>query len=215
MALFYDRQDAGRQLATKLSHYQHQDVVVYALPRGGLPIANEIAHYLSAPLELIITRKIGHPFNSEYAIGAISENGKAIYNPSEIMKVDDDWLMYEEAKLQNEIKRRRLKYKKQDDYPSLIGKTAILVDDGIATGYTMLAAIDDIKKKNPKAIVVAIPVIPEFMAQKLEQAIQEVVTVERTRHYLGAVSAYYEQFKQLSDDDVITSLQFRASTTNS
>ncbi|AZP03968.1 phosphoribosyltransferase [Jeotgalibaca ciconiae] len=206
-AQFLDRHDAGRQLAEKLTAYQGENSIVFALPRGGVPLGVEVAKHLQVPLKLIITKKIGHPFNPEYAIGAISEHGKAIYNMSEIMQVDKEWLMNEEARLKNEIKRRRYKYNNKGFPESLEGKTAIIVDDGIATGYTMLAAIDDVKKQNPQKIVVAIPVVPESMAKKLEEEVHELITLERTRHYLGAVGAYYAKFNQLNDSDVIELLK--------
>lgn len=201
---FMDRKDAGKQLAEKLIPFQEERVIVYTLPRGGVPLGVEVAKKLEAPLDLIITRKIGHPLNPEYAIGALSENGRAFYNASEISGVSKEWLENTESMLRNEIRRRRLKYSgKVDAFVSAEGKTAIIVDDGIATGYTMLAAIDDVKKHHPNKIVIAIPVVPESMAQKLEQSVDEVIALERTRHYRGAVGAYYAQFPQLTDGEVI------------
>lgn len=203
-AHFFDRHDAGEQLAKAVRHFESKNPVVFALPRGGLPLGVAVAKQLNAPLDLIITRKIGHPYNPEYAIGAISEFGNPIYNPTEIRRVDQKWLQNEEVRLRNEIKRRRLKYAKNVPHiESLVGKTAIIVDDGIATGYTILAAIDDIKQRSPDKIVVAIPVVPESMAQRLEDIVDEVIAIERTRHYLGAVGAYYTQFNQLNDEDVL------------
>lgn len=205
--MFLNRQDAGRQLAEKLLAYQDQDVVVFTLPRGGVPLGVEVAKRLNAPLDLIITRKIGHPFNPEYAIGAISEHGKAIYNQLEIAQVDHTWLENEETRLMNEIKRRRYKYGAKEVSSS--GKTAIIVDDGVATGFTMLAAIDDVKKDAPKRIIVAIPVIPELMARQLENEIDEVVAIERTRTYLGSAGAYYREFGQITDEELLEQLDFK------
>lgn len=203
-AHFLNRQDAGRQLAKIVSHYQEEDTIVFALPRGGIPVGVEVARELGAPLQLIITRKIGHPNHSEYAIGAVSEHGKPIYNQAEIRRVSKKWLEDEETRLREEIKRRRQAY----DIPhtstdSLEGKTAIIVDDGIATGYTMLAAIDDVKVRRPTKIVVAIPVVPDSLAEKLETLVDEVIALDRTQYYLGAVGAYYSNFDQLSDEDVL------------
>lgn len=206
--MFKNRQDAGKQLAEKLSTYQNQDVVVFTLPRGGVPLGVEVARYLNAPLDLIITRKIGHPLNPEYAIGAISEHGKSLYNEQEIAKVDPHWLKNEETRLMNEIKRRRHKYGAK--HVSAAGKTAIIVDDGIATGFTMLAAIDDVKKDNPARIIVAIPVIPERMAKQLEESGDEVIAIERTREYRGSVGAYYLEFDPVTDEDILEQLKFQS-----
>lgn len=208
--MFSNRTDAGKQLAEKLQAYKNQEVVVFSLSHGGVPIGIEVSKVLDAPLELIFTKKIKHPYNPVYAIGAISENGISIYNDSKIAKVEDEWLENEEAKLKNEIKYRR--YKFGDIKHFATGKTAIIVDDGIATGFTMLAAIDDVKKQNPSKIVVAIPVVPEQMAQKLEQEVDEVVAIDRTRTYKGSVSAYYEQLEKLSDEELLERLELMQSS---
>ncbi|WP_373752233.1 phosphoribosyltransferase [Jeotgalibaca porci] len=205
--MFKNRQDAGVQLAKKLEHYQNQDVVVFTLPRGGVPLGVEVAKHLHAPLDLIITRKIGHPLNPEYAIGAISEHGRTLYNELEIAKVDPTWLNNEEARLMNEIKRRRYKY--GTNLVSANGKTAIIVDDGIATGFTMRAAINDVKKDNPSHIVVAIPVVPERMAQQLETLVDAVISIERTRAYRGSVGSYYDEFGQLTDSELLEQLALK------
>ncbi len=210
-AHFLNRQEAGRQLADRLRQFKDPNTLIFALPRGGVPLGVEIAKSLQTSLGLIVTRKIGHPYNPEYAIGAVSEHGKAIYNMSEIMQVDRNWLKNEEAKLKNEIKRRRFHYgvglPEIGSPKTLEEKTAIIVDDGIATGFTMMAAIDDLKKRKPKKIIVAIPVVPEEMARHLEEHVDEVVALERTRHYRGAVSAYYDSFNQVDDKEVIALLE--------
>lgn len=204
---FKDRQEAGNLLADQLEQYTGADVVIFALPRGGVPLGAAIAKRLHAPLDLIITRKIGHPFNPEYAIGALSEHGRAFYNNSELVRVSKDWLENEESRLRNEIKRRRRKYMPGSSLDQVKGKTAIIVDDGVATGYTMLAAIDDLKQQQPAKIIVAIPVIPESMAQQLEDDGIDIIALDRTRHYLGSVGAYYYHFPQLEDEKVISLLQ--------
>lgn len=204
--LFVDRKEAGRMLAEALEKYQDDDVVVYALPRGGVALGVEIAKRLKAPLDLIISKKIGHPFNKEYAIGALAEEGDPIMNQAEQQGINDAWLKGEVKRLRQEIKRRREVYLGNRAVQSVEGKTAIIVDDGIATGFTMFVSIEELKKRNPKRIIVAIPVTPEDTARMLEEMVDEVVALERTTHYLGAVGAYYINFNQVEDEEVIALL---------
>jgi len=205
--LFFDRKEAGRLLADELEKYQDEDVIVYALPRGGVPLGVEIAKKLKAPLDLIISKKIGHPFNKEYAIGALAEEGEPILNQAEQQGLNDMWLKGEVNRLRQEIKRRRETYLGPTAVQSVEGKTAIIVDDGIATGFTMFVSIEELKKRKPKKIIVAIPVTPEDTANMLEEMVDEVVALERTSHYLGAVGAYYVNFNQVEDEEVIALLK--------
>lgn len=205
--LFLDRKEAGRLLADELEKYQDEDVIVYALPRGGVPLGVEIAKKLKAPLDLIISKKIGHPFNKEYAIGALAEEGEPILNQAERQGLNDMWLKGEVNRLRKEIKRRRETYLGPVATQSVEGKTAIIVDDGIATGFTMFVSIEELKKRKPKKIIVAIPVTPEDTANMLDEMVDEVVALERTSHYLGAVGAYYVNFNQVEDEEVIALLK--------
>ncbi|NTW72772.1 MAG: phosphoribosyl transferase, partial [Eubacteriaceae bacterium] len=175
--IFIDRQDAGRKLAGALEGYKGEEVIVYALPRGGVVLGVEIAKRLGVPLDLIIARKIGHPYNSEYAICAIAEEGPPVCNKSEADRVDPIWLKEEIELGRKEIRRRREKYLGGMIRKSVEGKTAIIVDDGIATGLTMFAAIDELKSRKPKKIVVAIPVTPYDTAQRLKQKVDELVSL--------------------------------------
>lgn len=204
---FKDRSEAGKQLALALEKYRDQPAVVYGLPRGGVVLAVEIARELRLPLDLIIPRKIGHPYNPEYAIGAVSEDGEPVYNDWEIARVDRRWLENQVNSERQEARRRREQYLQGREPLAVTGKTAILVDDGIATGLTMLAAIRDIKKRRPSRVVVAIPVAPEDTVERLLQEADEVVGVDITSHYLGAVGAYYDYFPQVSDAEVIRLMQ--------
>ncbi|MFO1432266.1 MAG: phosphoribosyltransferase family protein [Candidatus Competibacteraceae bacterium] len=204
---FKDRSEAGKQLAVALEKYCAQPAVVYGLPRGGVVLAVEIAQALHLPLDLIIPRKIGHPYNPEYAIGAVSEDGEPVYNEWEIARVDRHWLENQVDSERREARRRREQYLQGRKPLAVTGKTAILVDDGIATGLTMLAAIRDIKKRRPSRIVVAIPVAPEDTVERLLQQADEVVGLDITPHYLGAVGAYYDHFSQVSDAEVIRLMQ--------
>lgn len=204
---FKDRKDAGIKMAEALDKYRNQDVVVLALPRGGVVPAAEIAKALGAPLDLVITKKIGHPMNDEYAICAISEDGEPVCNEIERSRVDPEWLENKIAKVRGEIQKRRENYHLGSERQSLEGKIAIIVDDGIATGLTMLAAIYEIKSRNPKELVVAIPVVPGDIAKKLKALVDELVALDIDESYLGAVGAYYYDFWQVEDNEVIELLK--------
>lgn len=200
---FKNRHDAGVQLAELLQKYASNDLVVYALPRGGVPLGVEIAQKLQAPFDLIITKKIGHPGNPEYALCAIAEDGDPVCNQQEMDYIDENWLQEEIHRVRAEIKRRREKYFGEKTHSNIAGKTAIIVDDGIATGYTMLAAINEIKNRKPEKIVVAIPVTPADTAKELRKIIDDLISVEIDEFYLGAVGAYYDDFSQVEDEDVV------------
>lgn len=200
--LFKNRTEAGQKLAELLSDYASEDVIVYALPRGGVILGAEIAKALHAPLDLIITRKIGHPSNPEYAVCALAEDGAPICNQSELERLGHHWLEEEKHKAREEIQRRREEYVGDPTQKDIKGKTAIIVDDGIATGLTMIASIEEMKLHEPKEIVVAIPIVPYLTSLKLEGMVDKVVCVEATREFLGTVGAYYEDFTQVDDDEV-------------
>lgn len=204
MIHFANRQEAGKELAEKLKLYKdNQDVVIYALPRGGVVLGTEIAKILHVPLDLIITRKIGHPYNPEYAICAVAENGEMICNELERALVDQSWLEEEIQKETGEAKRRREVYLKGKPGVSSENKTAILVDDGIATGLTLEVAIQSLKKQHAKKVIVAIPVAPHDAVMRFEKQADKIIVLEDDINYLGAVGAYYEDFPQVSDNEVI------------
>lgn len=205
---FKDRVEAGKLLANALKAYKGQDVVVYALPRGGVVIAQQVAQMLHAPLDLVLAHKIGHPFQPEYAIAAISEGGHVVENTKEVASVDKEW--YEQEKLfqMNEIHRRRTAYLKGKPGIKAQGKIAIIVDDGVATGLTMQATIKELRHHNPKKIVVAVPVAPKNTALLLKDMADDFVGIEVPESYLfrGAIGAYYEDFSQVDDSEVISIL---------
>lgn len=202
---FTDRRQAGGLLSKALEKYKDKDVVVFALPRGGVVTAVEIARHLNAPLELIIARKIGHPLQQEYAIAAITEDGTLIGNDEELKIIDKKWLEKEKAFQEQEAKRRRKIYCKDRKMVSVKGKIALLIDDGIATGLTMQAAILQLRQYNPKKIVIAVPVVSKSTAQLLEKKVDELVSlfIPEDFDFLGAVGAYYEDFSQVEDSEVI------------
>jgi len=205
--MFKDRKDAGIRLADALEEYRGQDVIVFALPRGGVVLGAEIAKKLNVPLDLVLTKKIGHPLNPEYAICAVAEEGEPICNPFEIASVDPVWFQKEVERTRAELKRWRLEYLGDTEPHDVEGKIAIIVDDGIATGLTMMAAIKEMEKRKAKQIIVAIPVTPYVIAQRLMAMGVDLVSLQIDRAYLGAVGAYYADFQQVTDDEVIALLK--------
>jgi|SRR5579871_818265 len=204
MRKWRDRGEAGQELAEALAEYEDEEAIVYGLPRGGVVLAAEVAKALGAPLSLIIPRKIGHRFNPEYAIGAVTEKGEVILNEGEITDRDRPWVEKEVTAQRREAARRRQLYLEGRQPPDPKGKIAIIVDDGVATGYTLRAAISDIKLRRPAKIVVTVPVIPEDTADDIEHDHDvELVALKREDHFMGAVGNYYEYFEQVEDTEVI------------
>ncbi|MGV8906393.1 MAG: phosphoribosyltransferase [Acetobacterium sp.] len=205
--LFKNRKDAGIKLAQPLEKFKDEDVIILALPRGGVVLGEEIANKLNAPLDILLTKKIGHPMNSEYAICAITEDGDPICNSAEVKNVDPEWLAEEIRKVRRDIKRRREMFLGGKALQPVEGKTVIIADDGIATGLTMIAAIQEIKKRKPKKLVIAIPVTPYDTAQRLMPMVDELVSLDIDANYRGAVGAYYDDFTQVEDSEVIAILK--------
>lgn len=204
---FRDRGEAGQRLAQALQQYRGAATVVLALPRGGVVLGAAVAKALGTPLGLAIVRKIGHPENPEYAICAIAESGVLVCNEEELAQVDPAWFAQAKAHEQAEARRRHERYLHGTRPPMLEGKTVILVDDGIATGLTMRAAIRSVQRQHPAKVVVAVPVAPPATVQVLEHEDAEVVALDIPAVFLGAVGAYYEQFPQVSDEEVVQLLQ--------
>jgi len=204
---FRDRVDAGKQLAQALKKYQKHDGVVYALPRGGVVLGVEVARALDMPLDLLIPRKIGHPLQPEYAICAVVENGELVCNQQEIARVDPQWFRQEVEAERHEARRRRELYLGGCASAPVEGKTAIIVDDGIATGLTMEVSIRDAQRRRPKHLVVAVPVAPPDTVERLSREVDEFVVLDVSPYYLGAVGAYYDRFFQVTDEEVIALLR--------
>ena len=200
--LFPDRTAAGKKLARALDSYRGQPVVVYALPRGGVVLGAEVARFLSAPLDLIVVRKIGHPLQPEYAIGAVAEDGDVIRNPAEPATRDTRWFNQAVERARQEARRQRKLFLGNDHSISPEGKIAIIVDDGLATGFTMLAAIQEIRKWRPQKVVVAVPVAAPDIADKIRTEVDDLVVLY-IPEWLGAIGAFYDQFSQVSDEEVI------------
>ena len=200
--IFKDRVDAGRQLAAALSPYKGHAAVVYALPRGGVVIGAEVARILQVPLDLIVVRKVGHPFSPEYAIAAVAEDGHMVTNPEEVESIDKRWFSESAHAEQQEARRRRKLYTGGRATISASGKTAIIVDDGLATGLTMFAAIQEVRHSQPDKVVVAVPVAPPQTIEKLRTVVDDVVALYVT-HDFGAIGAFYLHFDQVTDAEVV------------
>ncbi|OGE77807.1 MAG: phosphoribosyl transferase [Candidatus Doudnabacteria bacterium RIFCSPHIGHO2_01_FULL_46_14] len=200
---FKDRQHAAKQLFPALEKYKGRDVVVYALPRGGVMLGVEIARHLGAAFDLLIPRKIGHPYDPEYAIAAVSESGEVIKNEEEHKHIDQQWFAKEMEKELVEIKRRRQLYLDGRKSVDPKGKIAIIVDDGLATGLTMKVAIKQLRNQKIKSIIVAVPVAPADTAREIGDLADELIALHVPSGF-AAISAYYRDFPQVSDEEVIS-----------
>lgn len=208
---FDDRSEAGRILGTKLSAYIGlPNLLVLALPRGGVPVGFEIAQMLNAPLDIFVVRKLGVPGHGELAMGAIASGGTRVLEPEIIsaLQVSAERLEAITAAEVKELHRRERLYRGEMPPPAVAGKTVFLVDDGVATGSTMRAAIAALRQLEPEAIVVAIPVAPLSTFYELKRAADGVVCVV-TPHSFIAIGQWYLDFHQVTDDEV-TSLLERA-----
>ena len=203
--MFKNRIDAGRQLAEKLMKFKGENVVVLAIPRGGLPLGEIIAKALKVPLDVSLTKKIGHPFNKEYAIGAVSLEGIILMDEIEVSK---DYIEEETSRIRQKLKKRQDEYYKNRAPMNLEKKTVIVVDDGIPTGNTILATADLIKKQKPNKIVVAVPVAPHSAIQKLKDSdnVDEVICLDTPNNF-RAVGQFYENFEQVPDVEAIKLLE--------
>lgn len=199
---FRDRAEAGKRLAEALAGYANKDVVVYALPRGGVVLGYEIARSLHAPLDLVITRKIGYPGNEECAVCAVAEDGDMICDSAAASQMDQEWLKGQAEKQMLEATRRRQVYLQGRKMQSCGGKVAVIVDDGVATGLTILLAIIEVRHQGPEKIVVAVPVSSAGAAERIREEADEFIALQIPTSFM-AVGEFYEQFPQLDDDEVI------------
>ena len=191
MSRYANRREAGRLLGRALRRFKGQKAVVLALPRGGVVLGAEVAKELNAAFGLVLVRKIGHPAFPEYAIGAVAEKEKPLYNPSELALVDKQWLKKAEAEAYALIElRRRLYFGKGYSPTALKGKTVIVVDDGIATGLTMLAAIKAVRSHHPKRLVVAVPVASPKSVDELNKDVRSAADTKFRQGCLLAVAVF-------------------------
>ena len=203
---FTNRSDAGKQLAKALLSYKGRKPVVLALPRGGVPVGAEIATALDAPLDLILVRKIGVPSQPELAMGAVVDGAAPVtVRNEEVIRLcgigEQEFAATRDEQLA-EIERRRTKYIGDRPHPDVAGRTAIIVDDGIATGATIRAALQATRTRNPAKLVLAVPVAPSDTLVKLRSLADDVICLEKHRLF-GAIGLYYRDFSQVSDNEVI------------
>ncbi len=202
--LFKDRISAGEELAKLLEKYRGADVIVLGIPRGGVPIGYPIAKALNAPLDVIIPRKLPIPWSPEVGFGAITSTGDVILNPgiADELRMSDDEIKKIAATVYKEIRRRLKTYRGNKPMPSLREKTVIITDDGLATGYTMIAAIQSVRKQGPKKVIAAVPVSPGDAAEKVRKYADELVTLWEKPTFSFAVASFYFDFHDMRDEEV-------------
>jgi putative phosphoribosyl transferase len=208
--LFADRAEAGRRLAERLARFKSEQPLVLALPRGGVPVGFEVAQALGAPLDLILVRKIGAPFQPELALGAVVDGDRpeTVLNRNvvEELQIPERYLERERARQLEEIERRRRLYAAGRPRIDAHDRTAIVVDDGIATGATMEAALHATRRAGPRRLVLAVPVAPPDTIERLRPQVDEIECL-LTPADLGAIGRFYADFRQLSDGEVIALLE--------
>lgn len=212
---FANRQEAGQKLADRLVEYRDADPIVLALPRGGVPVAAEVADKLGAPLDVIVARKIGAPGQPELGIGAIAEGGARVVDErtTGFLRLDDDDLEAKIAEEETELARRVRDYRGDRALPSLEGRTVLLVDDGLATGVSARAAVRALRGLNTGHIVVAVPVCPPATAEAMRGEADEVIALDTPSDF-AAVGQWYVDFAQTTDQEVIDLLDRRRTATN-
>jgi len=203
--MFHDRQEAGQKLAQALEKFKNaKEAIILALPRGGVVVGFEIAKALNLPLDIVVPRKIGAPDNPEFAIGAITESGEGIFDQETIAfyRISKEYIKKTVAEEKKEALRRLKLYRGDRPPLDLKDKTVILIDDGIATGATMRAAIKSVKEKGAKKVIVAVPVSAPDSFKIIKKEVDEMISLA-VPVFFGAVGAFYENFEQTSDEEVV------------
>jgi putative phosphoribosyl transferase len=205
---FEDRRDAGRRLAGKLSRFMDERPVVFALPRGGVPVGYEISRSLRAPLDVFVSRKLGAPGQPEFGIGAVAAGGVRVLNQDVVRRlgIPDDYIEQITAQETAEVGRRLRYFRGQRPEPEVGGRTAILVDDGLATGVTARAAVQALRLRGPRRLILAAPVCAAQTAELLRPAVDELICLESPTD-LGAIGFWYMNFEQTSDEEVVELLE--------
>src|ERR1700716_2344570 len=202
--IFRDRREAGRLLAKELAAFANRpDVIVLALPRGGVPVGYEVARALGAPLDVFVVRKLGVPGYEELAMGAVASGGLRVLNDSVVktLRIPDHVIESVVAKEEKELARRERLYRGGRPFPDLTGRTVILVDDGLATGATMPAAVEALRQRQPARIVVAVPTASPDICEELRTKADEVICAVHPEPFY-AVGFWYENFSQTTDEEV-------------
>ncbi|MBB6217855.1 putative phosphoribosyltransferase [Anaerosolibacter carboniphilus] len=201
--IFVDRNDAGKKLCENLEKFKKEDVIVLAVPRGGLEVAYDPIKSFNFEWDLIIPRKIGAPHNKEIAIGAVSADGSYFLDDHYVnmLGVSQAYIELEISEQIKEIHRRMREYRGSDTFPKVEGKTVIIIDDGIATGFTILAALKAVKKQGASKTVLAVPVGPKDMIEKFKKFVDEIICLHIPDEFY-AVGAYYMNFEQVTDEEV-------------
>lgn len=204
--MFRDRIDAAEQLAERLGHLKGRHPLVLGIPRGAMPMAKVLADRLEGEMDVVLVHKIGAPGNPEYAIGAVSEDGRVQLTEDGRMFARDRYLSYAVESEMQTLRERRRRYTPDRRQISLMGRTVVVVDDGSATGATMLAALSTVREQQPERVIAALGVSPTDVLPKLEALADEVVCLARPDHFF-AVSQFFRAFPQVSDTEVIHLLQ--------
>ncbi len=202
--IFKDRNDAAKRLADKLKKYKNEDGVILAIPRGGVPIGYYIAEDLDLPLEIVLSKKIGHPNNPEFAIGSVSLQGVVI--DESVTGIPKDYIERESNRILEVLEEKFKLFMGDCKLTDLKNRTVIIVDDGVATGNTIMATINAVKKSYPKKIIVAVPVSPIESARKLSVMVDEFICLQIPKVFFG-VGQFYDDFSQVSDEEVMEYLK--------
>jgi putative phosphoribosyl transferase len=199
--LFENRYDAGSKLAAKLSEYKGKDIIVLAIPNGGLPVAVPVALALDADLDIVVARKLPIPLLPEGGFGAVADDGTTIFNESVLkaINLDEHQINYQVNKVRSDIRERSLVYRNNRTLSVIKGRTAIIVDDGLASGYTMLAAVESVKRRGPVRIIIAVPAASEAAVTEVSKAANKVITVETAHVPKFYIADYYRYWNSLTD----------------
>lgn len=206
--VFENRRDAGRQLARELSRYEGKPVIVFAIPNGGVPVGLEVASALKSDFDLIICRKIPIPFNPEAGFGAIADDGTIILNDEMVRRFNltEAQIDYEATKVRAEIKRRSMLYRGDRPLATVTGKTVIVIDDGLASGFTMMAAIVSLRRHHPRELIAAVPVASKIAYDEVSKVADKVVTCVIGEMARFAVADFYRNWRDLKKEEVVRAL---------